>query len=852
LSLWKKLFSHPPASETSEGVRLQLERFQQIVQHNNSILARIADAGEQLSGEYIFDTQYLRDLAEKLAQDVRAVVQALNELTGGRYQELVEIVSDLDYRLRAMLEGRTVTPAAAVILRLEEIGTELAGVAGEKMARLGELSRVLGIPVPAGVVVSADACRRFLDELGITTIVTANRELPGEQLQQLAGELQQRILDARVPRWLSRNLRRAARKLLRQSGAHSLAVRSSAVGEDGEVSFAGQYHTELGVSPGRIEDAYRRVVASLFSSRVVEYRQRHGLDPLEGLMAVGILAMVPARASGVVYTLDPNSPASDALLIGAGWGLGCSVVDGSQSADRFLVSRRPPHEIVGSSLASKEFQVVTTPLPGTQRQAVAPERHQVPALTPEQLAELAGLALRVERYGRCAQDIEWALDEQGRLLLLQARPLRVSPSSAASAVTVDNERYPVLLQGRGEVACRGVGCGPVWIPGEQASLNDVPEQAVVVSPTATPRLAAWLPRAAAVVTDVGSATGHLAAVAREFRIPTIVDTHVASRVLVPGEMVTVDADENIVYRGEVEELIKEHLLQESSFEEKREFRLLRRMLHQVAPLNLDDPSSRKFSAGNCRTYHDVIRFAHEMAVRELVRGRWLHAARAGQSVYRLAVDIPIDLLIIDLGGGVEVPPGRSEVSLEEVTSAPLLFLLRGLVGKGVWATEPADMDLGGFMSSATRTSSLATPLTVQPEQNVAIVSTHYLSLNLKLGYHYNLVNCRLADDAGENFVYFRFAGGVTELARRSRRAMFLRRVLERYDFVVESKGDLVIARLKMVDGERLRGSLEMIGRLVGFTRQLDIYLRSDELVEAYVEKFLSAAGGTHAAAGTDG
>jgi len=90
------------------------------------------------------------------------------------------------------------------------------------------------------------------------------------------------------------------------------------------------------------------------------------------------------------------------------------------------------------------------------------------------------------------------------------------------------------------------------------------------------------------------------------------------------------------------------------------------------------------------------------------------------------------------------------------------------------------------------------------------------------------------------------------LARRSRRAMFLRRVLERYDFVVESKGDLVIARLKMVDGERLRGSLEMIGRLVGFTRQLDIYLRSDELVEAYVEKFLSAAGGTHAAAGTDG
>jgi len=90
----------------------------------------------------------------------------------------------------------------------------------------------------------------------------------------------------------------------------------------------------------------------------------------------------------------------------------------------------------------------------------------------------------------------------------------------------------------------------------------------------------------------------------------------------------------------------------------------------------------------------------------------------------------------------------------------------------------------------------------------------------------------------DNFIYFRFAGGVTETARRSRRAELLRKILERYDFVVELKGDLVIGRIKKISSGDMVERLGMIGRLIGFTRQLDIFLKNDSLVEQCVQSFM--------------
>ena len=151
------------------------------------------------------------------------------------------------------------------------------------------------------------------------------------------------------------------------------------------------------------------------------------------------------------------------------------------------------------------------------------------------------------------------------------------------------------------------------------------------------------------------------------------------------------------------------------------------------------------------------------------------------------------------------------------------------------------MDLDGFMSSMTRSQALTDQLALRPEVNVAIASRDYLNLSLRLGYHFNIVDCLLTEERGSNYIYFRFAGGATELLRRSRRATLLKKILETYDFMVEGTGDLVVGRVKKISREAMVERLRMLGRLIGFTRQLDVVLRDDAIVERCAASFLDGS-----------
>jgi pyruvate,water dikinase len=148
------------------------------------------------------------------------------------------------------------------------------------------------------------------------------------------------------------------------------------------------------------------------------------------------------------------------------------------------------------------------------------------------------------------------------------------------------------------------------------------------------------------------------------------------------------------------------------------------------------------------------------------------------------------------------------------------------------------MDLDGFMSSMTRSEALTDQMGMRPDLNVAIVAADYLNLSLRLGYHFNIVESFLSESRNDNYIYFRFTGGVTEMTRRARRATLLRQILAEHDFIVEGSGDLVIGRVKKIPFEGMVERLRMIGRLIGYTRQLDILLRDDRAVERFVRCFL--------------
>jgi pyruvate,water dikinase len=143
------------------------------------------------------------------------------------------------------------------------------------------------------------------------------------------------------------------------------------------------------------------------------------------------------------------------------------------------------------------------------------------------------------------------------------------------------------------------------------------------------------------------------------------------------------------------------------------------------------------------------------------------------------------------------------------------------------------------MSSLTRTQSAAASGNPLAGMNVAVLGATYLNLSLRVGYHFTVVDASLGPQLEKNSVFFRFIGGATDITRRSRRAALLMTILEKIGFKVEGKGDLVIARATSPKVERSKNHLYMIGRLIGFARQLDILMTDDASVGIYFERFMA-------------
>ncbi len=820
-------------------LRGRVERFRDLIERNNRVLELMADAEEKLSGEYIFDTRYLHRLDAELADAVHAVVQDISQINPKYRLALESAFQRIRSHVTAALgEGDEMSPCP-VCVQLERIGSDEAPWAGGKMARLGDLRSRPDIPIPPGFVVTATAFEGILSHPSITQLIDAV-DSPHTDLSAACAELQARLKSSPFPEKVAKEIKNCLKPFGRRT---RFAVRSSAIGEDGEFSFAGVYATVMNVPSDRVIEACRRVVASLFSEQAVLYRRSHGL-PLKGAaMAVGCMRMIPAVAGGVLYTFDPGDPTSDAMLISASWGFGKTVVEGAGPADHFLVARQPPHRVLETVIAEKDSQFLAEAAEGLRRTAVSAGVRAEPSIGDSELRRLATIALGVEHYMRAPQDIEWALDKRGALWILQARSLRLdsSPAERTGEPEAAVAGYPVLMQGAGVVACRGIAAGRVAMVDQTASLKNIPSGSVLVTQSASPGLGRLLPAAAALIADSGSSAGHLAALAREYRVPAVMATGVASRILAPGMEVTVDAEENVVYAGRVEGLIRRGLPRGDHYEDMREFRTLRGMLKFVTPLNLRDPSSPRFTPEQCSSYHDIIRFAHEKAVLGLSDPGNFNWRKARRRLRRVVLGIPLELSIIDLGGGVaeDVPPG--DIKPAHLICTPLAILLESLSAPGVWGTQPADMDLRALMSSLTRTRGLTNFGSAEIQNNLAIVTGCHMNLSLYLGYHFNIIDCYLGDSPEDSYMLFRFTGGVSELTRRARRADLLDRILSRYGFAVERAGDLVLARLHGVSAAEMKRRLQMVGRLIGFTRQLDVLLRDEGIVQRLVDGFMAGS-----------
>lgn len=250
------------------------------------------------------------------------------------------------------------------VLDLCAVDATQVGVAGGKGASLGELSRLAGVEVPPGFVVTTHAFRRAGDALAIP------------------GDLAEAIADA----------------VARLGEDVACAVRSSATAEDApSTSFAGQHDTYLDVvGPAAVLEHVRRCWASLSAERAVRYRERNGIDHRTVEMAVVVQRMVRPHAAGVLFTADPVTGNRTVVMVEATRGLGEALVAGRVAPDRY---------------AARDGAVVVHEVAGEQ-----------PVLTEAQVVELARLGRRIEAHAGRPQDVEWCLHADG-IAIVQSRPI---------------------------------------------------------------------------------------------------------------------------------------------------------------------------------------------------------------------------------------------------------------------------------------------------------------------------------------------------------------------------------------------------------------------------------------------
>ncbi len=317
-------------------------------------------------------------------------------------------------------------PSSEIIGWFADVGLGDRPTVGGKGGSLGELTRA-GIPVPPGFVVRTAAFERFLAELERREPIRTNVEVLGsdelEKITEVSKQLRERIENAPLTDELNAEIVAALTELCGRDNNPPLAIRSSATTEDAaDASFAGLQDTYLWVIGAHaVLDRIRSCWASLYSVPSIAYRRKYGLPEGGVAMAVVVQGMVNARKAGVMFTRSPQTGDRSVVTIEGAWGLGSSVVSGEVTPDRFVIAKITG-EISVREISDKHVQHLPSPGGGVAECGTPDDLRRAPCLSDDEIFELRDIARTVERhYGR-PQDIEWAIDQAGKTLLLQSRP----------------------------------------------------------------------------------------------------------------------------------------------------------------------------------------------------------------------------------------------------------------------------------------------------------------------------------------------------------------------------------------------------------------------------------------------
>ncbi|MFX1293451.1 MAG: phosphoenolpyruvate synthase [Promethearchaeota archaeon] len=460
----------------------------------------------------------------------------------------------------------------SLILWFEECGIADVPLVGGKNASLGEMIEKTKVPVPTGFALTAEAYRHFIKENNLEEFIRDTLiDLDTHNMKNLAerGEkIRTAIAEAKMPKDLGELIKKYYHELGEKSGIKdpSCAVRSSATAEDlPDASFAGQQETFLHVKG---EDSIIKksieCMASLFTNRAISYRVDKGFDHFNVALSVGIQLMIytDLAAAGVGFSIDTESGFDKVVYIEGSWGLGEFVVQGKINPDKWYVFK-PTKGIISKSVGNKFIKLVRNKKHEVVQVDVPEDKKKVFVLTEEQVKELAGYIIQIEKHYGKPMDTEWGLDgRNNKLYILQARPETVESQKEKEIIKTyinlsSPEERKLLITG--DAVGRKIGQGTANVITNVKEIEKFKKGEVLVAIETDPDWEPIMKIASAIVTNHGGRTCHAAIVSRELGIPCVIGSENGTEIIKKGQDITIDCSEGFgnVYEGLLKYEIKQ-------------------------------------------------------------------------------------------------------------------------------------------------------------------------------------------------------------------------------------------------------------------------------------------------------